>query len=214
MTPEQADLPEAGFYGSNGNFLPRLGFAYTPSFGKWGTVIRGGYGEYIYPVPDPQLRSALPSPIFPFTASYSQSYTSAGQSPDGLPNYLSADSVDRRRRTKQHRRSEHHRDELARFPVSRYHAQCRISSGSRDARRTSLSNSLSRTAQCSVSPTVLQARNLDQNYQYNAAPSAYVWQTTNGPLPPTGPFASTATRPYDQTLLGRQRDVDEVRVVE
>jgi hypothetical protein len=50
-TPQQAGLPAAGIYNNNFNFLPRIGFAYTPPFGKWGTVIRGGYGEYIYPVP-------------------------------------------------------------------------------------------------------------------------------------------------------------------
>ena len=48
----------------------------------------------------------------------------------------------------------------------------------------------------------VQASNLDQNYQYNAAPSAYVYQTTNGVVPPTGTFAATATRPYDQTTWG------------
>ena len=32
--------------------------------------------------------------------------------------------------------------------------------------------------------------NLDQNYQYNNAPSTYVWQTATGTTPPTGTFAS------------------------
>jgi hypothetical protein len=44
--------------------------------------------------------------------------------------------------------------------------------------------------------------NLDQNYQYNNAPSTYVWETATGTTPPTGTFASTATRPYDQTVWG------------
>ena len=50
-------------------------------------VIRGGYGEYIYPVP---VRNSVRylTADYPFTASYSQSYTSASQAPDGLPNYL------------------------------------------------------------------------------------------------------------------------------
>ncbi len=46
------------------------------------------------------------------------------------------------------------------------------------------------------------AYNLDQNYQYNNAPSTYVWETTTGTVPPTGTYASTATRPYDQRLWG------------
>ncbi len=44
--------------------------------------------------------------------------------------------------------------------------------------------------------------NLDQNYQYNNAPSTYVWETATGTTPPTGTYASTATRPYDQTTWG------------
>jgi hypothetical protein len=44
--------------------------------------------------------------------------------------------------------------------------------------------------------------NLDQNYSYNNAPSTYVWETVNGTTPPTGTYASTATRPYDQTTWG------------
>jgi hypothetical protein len=44
--------------------------------------------------------------------------------------------------------------------------------------------------------------NLDQNLQYNNAPSTYVWQVTTGTTPPTGPLASVATRPYDRTVWG------------
>src|SRR5205807_3849818 len=44
--------------------------------------------------------------------------------------------------------------------------------------------------------------NLDQNYQYNNAPSTYVWETATGTTPPTGSLASVATRPYDRTVWG------------
>ena len=44
--------------------------------------------------------------------------------------------------------------------------------------------------------------NLDQNYQINDAPSAYVWQVRTGTTPPTGTFASVATRPYDNKTWG------------
>ncbi len=64
-----------------------MGLAWTPSFGHKGTVIRGGYGEYIYPVP---IRNSVRylTADYPFTAGYTQSYTSAAQAPDGLPNYI------------------------------------------------------------------------------------------------------------------------------
>ena len=86
-TFEQGGMPSRGIQSSNWNIMPRFGFAYTPSFGRDGTVIRGGYGEYIYPVP---VRNSIRNLTanYPFTAGYSQSYTSAAQSPDGLPNYL------------------------------------------------------------------------------------------------------------------------------
>ncbi len=44
--------------------------------------------------------------------------------------------------------------------------------------------------------------NLDQNYLINNAPSTYVWQVTTGTAPPTGTFASVATRPFDQRTWG------------
>ena len=50
MTPEQAKLPLAGIYDSNDNFMPRLGFPIRHE-SEMGTVIRGGFGGYIYPVP-------------------------------------------------------------------------------------------------------------------------------------------------------------------
>ena len=80
-------MPSRGIAGSNANIMPRIGFAYMPSFGRSGTVIRGGYGEYIYPVP---VRNSIRylTASYPFTAGYSYSYTAAAQSPDGLPNSL------------------------------------------------------------------------------------------------------------------------------
>src|SRR5207237_6591144 len=39
-------------------------------------------------------------------------------------------------------------------------------------------------------------------YQYNNAPSTYVWETATGTTPPTGALASVATRPYDNTVWG------------
>lgn len=201
-TPQQGGLPSSGFYGSWGNILPRVGFAWTPSFGPKGMVIRGGYGAYIYPVP---IRNSVRylTADYPFTASYSQSYTSAAQAPDGLPNYL------------------------LRAPqavIAGLNSQNVVNSNSTNALLPGIG--LGETLNAHYPPARVQevnatieqplrdgsvvrityvfthGSNLDQNYQYNNAPSTYVWETETGTTPPTGALASVATRPYDNTVWG------------
>lgn len=201
-TFEQGGLPSTGIAGNNANFLPRVGFAYTPSFGRNGTVIRGGYGEYVYPVP---VRNSIRylTASYPFTAGYSQSYTSAAQSPDGLPNSLlrnpirvvtgvnSANVVDTETTT-------------ALLPgigpgtVTRQnYPPARV----REANFT-IEQPLKDGSVFRASYVFTHGENLDQNFQINDAPSAYVWQTKTGTTPPTGPLASVATRPYDNQTWG------------
>jgi hypothetical protein len=86
-TPQAAGIPSTMIYNQDAEFNPRVGVAYEPFSKRWGTVIRGAYGRYIYPIP---IRNSLkiPAPVPPFSATYSESYTAANQSPDGLPNYL------------------------------------------------------------------------------------------------------------------------------
>ena len=44
-------------------FSPRVGIAYQPFGGKHGTVIRGAYGRYIYPMPTRSyLKNVTPCP--------------------------------------------------------------------------------------------------------------------------------------------------------
>ncbi|MGH9345447.1 MAG: hypothetical protein ACRD19_16995, partial [Terriglobia bacterium] len=198
-TPKQAGLPAAGMFNSNFNFLPRLGFAYNL---PWGTVIRGGYGEYIYPIP---IRNSVRylTEDYPFTASYSQSYVSASQSPDGLPNYLlrapqsviaganSANVVNTNSVTAllpgislQETLDPH-------YPPDRVReANFTVEQPFRDG------------SALRVSYVFTHGYDLDQNYHYNNAPSTYVWETTTGTTPPTGLYASTATRPYNNTVWG------------
>lgn len=202
QTPGEAGLPKAGFYGNWKNFMPRLGFAYTPSFGRNGTVIRGGYGRYVYPVPIRNSVRYLTS-VYPFTANYTQNYNAASQSPDGLPNYL------------------------LRNPqtiIAGQNSQNVVDTNSIKALLPGIA--MSTTLDAKYPPAVVQTanftieqpfadgsvfrvtyvfthgENLDQNLQYNNAPSAYVWQTTTGTTPPTGPLASVAMRPYDNKVWG------------
>lgn len=201
-TLAEAGLPSRGFYNSNANFLPRVGFAYTPSFGRNGTVLRGGYGEYIYPVP---VRNSIRylTASYPFTASYSRNYTSATQSPDGLPNYLlrnpltviaeqnSSGVVDSNSVT-------------ALLPgiatgtkLNPEYPPARVRTANMTLEQPFKDGSALR-----ISYVYTHGENLDQNYAFNNAPSAYVWMTATGTALPTGRYASTATRPYDQTTWG------------
>ena len=201
-TPDQVGIPSRGFYGSNANFLPRLGFAYTPSFGRNGTVIRGGYGEYIYPVP---VRNSIRylTANYPFTASYSTSYTSGSQSPDGLPNLLlrQAPSVIAGQNSQNVVNSESTTSLLPGISLgttmNAYYPPARVREGNMSIEQPFGDGSVFR-----ITYVYTHGENLDQNYMWNNAPSAYVWQTATGTTPPTGPLASVATRPWDQTVWG------------
>lgn len=199
---EQGGLPSRGFYGSYDNWLPRAGFAYTPSFGRHGTVIRGGYGEYVYPVP---VRNSIRylTASYPFTAGYQMSYTSATYSPDGLPNYLLRNPV---------------------TVIAGQNSSGVVNTNSTTALLPGISMGTTldpkypparvRTANFTLEQPLKDGSvvrgtyvfthgyNLDQNFSYNNAPSTYVWEMATGTTPPTGTYANTATRPYDQTVWG------------
>jgi hypothetical protein len=199
---QEGGLPSRGIAGSLANFLPRFGFAYTPAFGPRGMVLRGGYGEFVYPVP---VRNSIRylTASYPFTAGYSQSYTAASQAPDGLPNFLlrnpltvitgvnSANVVDTNSTT-------------ALLPgigpgtvASSDYPPARV----REANFT-IEQPLKDGSVFRASYVFTHGENLDQNYQINDAPSAYTWQVRTGTTPPTGTFASVATRPYDNRTWG------------
>ncbi|HEX4031621.1 MAG TPA: carboxypeptidase-like regulatory domain-containing protein [Terracidiphilus sp.] len=211
-TAQQAGYPSALIKSYNLNFSPRIGLAYTPFGDKHGTVIRGAYGRYTFPIP---ARNSLKNLLQnqPFEDSYSQSYTSPAQSPDGLSNYL-----------------------------LRSQQQVFMGTNSSGVVNTSSTNSilpgaspwvfapnyaptfvtemnatveqpLKGNSALRVSWTWAHAANLDHPYYLNNHPSNYTWEMETGIVPPNGgasvigtsqqnTYASTALGPYDQTKYG------------
>jgi Carboxypeptidase regulatory-like domain/TonB dependent receptor len=201
-TPQQAGIPSAGFDGSWANFLPRMGLAWTPSFGHKGTVIRGGYGEYIYPVP---IRNSVRylTADYPFTASYTQSYTNAAQSPDGLPNYIlrAPQTIVAGQNSQNVVNTNSVNSLLPGISLGETLAANYPPAHVREASAT-IEQPIRDGSVFRITYVYTHGYNLDQNYQYNNAPSTYVWETATGTTPPTGTYAGVATRPYDNFTWG------------
>jgi hypothetical protein len=210
-TPQQAGFPSALIKSYNFNFLPRVGFAYLPFNGKWGTVIRGGYGRYIFPVP---VRSVYKDDMatYPNRAGYSYSFSSASQSPDGLPNWLLRAN-----------------SSAAGYPVAGQNTTNVVDSTSTTAILPGLSMTsitpdeapdfatqtnftieqpLKGNAALRVSWVWAHGTNLDQEYMPNNHYSAIAWELKTGTKTPQGKtigqpdYAATALGPYDNTVWG------------
>ncbi len=206
-TPGQAGLPDKLMRDYNLNFSPRVGIAYQPFGGKYGTVLRGAYGRYIYPVP---TRSAVAQEQrqTPLTAAYSISYTAANQSPDGIQNYLlrhpqpvimgvnSSNVVDSTSTT-------------ALLPGLGYTFASPVMPPDfvTEANFT-VEQPLKGNSVLRVTYLYTHGTNLDQQFYFNAHPSTFTWEVQTGTVTPTGStigqsdYAATGTGPYDKVTWG------------
>ena len=203
-TPGQAGLPDSLVSVSRHDFAPRAGFAYNTRLGKHMFVIRGGYGEYHFPIPARTFSELRLNP--PLQGSYSYSWNSSTQSPDNLPNYFlraapatiaglnSANVLD-----------------INKPPTVLPGVQ--VTGLARDL-PTSLAHQWNLTMEAEVmKDTVVRAglvgtagRNIEMMNISNANPiSNYVWYVTSGQPLPTGYYSNTVRRTYDQTVYGNIR---------
>lgn len=205
-SPQAAHTPDGLLRSYNYTFGPRLGFAWTPD-PHYGTVIRGSLGRFIYPEPIGNYLKSFDRRN-PFTLSYSESYTAANQSPDGIKNYLlrsqqavvmgvnSSNVVDSTSTTAilpgvglQTTNPD--------FPPNY------VTQGNLTIEEPMKGNSALR-----LSYIYTHGTNLDQIMEYNNQPSTYNWEMMTGTVPPSGSvigsnqYAATAMGPYNQVTYG------------
>ena len=197
-TPQQAGLPNNLVYANKHDFGPRAGVAYRLGESSRSAVLRGGYGLYYFPIPsfgyETGMRSDPPESnlyTYSFNSSTYQPLTNyallsaptvvAGVNSTNVVNVNSATAI-----------APGSMNPLGYFnphlPTSRAHQW-----------NVTLEKEIMANTVVSASWVGTAGRDLDQSYQYNAQPNAYVWYESSGVALPTGLFAGTGTRQYDKT---------------
>jgi hypothetical protein len=202
VTPQDAGLPKDLIYSNPHDFGPRAAFAYKLGSGKRAFVVRGGYSLFGFPIPlrtfDARMRSNPPT-----SARFIYDTGDAAQAPDGLPNYglrsapyyvaglNSTDLIDPNNAGGVGRGSFRTSFFDPHQPTSRAHEW-----------NFSIERELDANTVAKVQYVGNHGANLDQFYEYNEQPPAYIWYTRTGLPIPGDTYAQTAQRPYDQTVYG------------
>lgn len=202
LSPSEAGLPETLMFSNPWDFGPRVGFAYRMGSARRSTVLRGGYALYAFPIPlrtfNARMRQNAPT-----NARFTQSVTSAAQSPDGLANYglrsaptiiagvNSRDVLDPTKPGGVTRGSFLTSYFEPSQPTSRAHEWNLM------LEREIMENTVVRGGYVGT-----HGSRMEQFYTFNEAPNSYVWFANTGLPLPSGEFSGVARRNFDQTTYG------------
>jgi hypothetical protein len=225
-TPQEAGMPANTLLNNyNLNFLPRLGAAYVLNRSPRSPILRGGYGIYLYDTPLEDFVNHQENQN-PFQNTYTQSYSTAAQSIDGLPTELlryndpvqfgvagTAATANVVKTTSGNPITGANVSILPGGPtafwsdspawrparVQQFNATLELPLPGRSAFRMSYVGS--------------KSTNLDISEAYNNTPSVYQWEAQTGAIPPTGgasvlgktnqnTYSTVATNPYDNRVYG------------
>ena len=218
--PSQAGLPPMLVNSYDFTWGPRLGVAWQPFPSRWGTVVRGGLGRYIYPIPIREAYRGV-NRNNPFTAGYSESYTSVQYAPRNSYLLLSAPN---------NSPSYSYATTLAGggTPIMGVNSSNAVNSNSTNAIAPGLSivsidpvdpptyvdeanftieQPLKWNSALRVSYLYTHASNLNNYFYYNDHPSTYSWEVATGTKTPSssaiGPTnVNTGEGPYDKVTYG------------
>jgi len=206
QTYDQAGLPRNFATAGKRDFGPRLGFAYRAGDGRKSFVIRGGYSVAYFPVPLFTFVDRMFT-NYPTFATFSNNLNDSAQSPDGIPSYLL-------RAAPPIIMGVNSRDAVSvavaqginpGSPSISYFAKEQP-----DARVHSWNLTIEKEVAQNIVTRVRYLGNhtghLEQYWEYNGSMPDYIWYATTGLPTPTGLYAGTARRAFDQTLWGTIRE--------